>query len=310
MAVFSYFTYLFLRTLFALVRALPESWCYALGRALGAGAFSLSPRLRRVAAGNLRQAFGGSKTEEEHRKLVRAAFRHFGLLAVEMVIAPKFLRSARWRERITYEDAPELKRHLEAGRGLLVVAPHLGNWEVLGLSTALAGLPFHVLARPLKNPYLDAYLRRERESTGGQTLPRRGGFRELVSALAGGGVVAIFPDQNQRKRPIFVDWFGRKAATDRSPGFFALRFGSPAVGLALLREGGRFRFRSRAVPVSFPPATGDRERDLLAYTEAIHRTMEGMIREAPEQYFWLHDRYRTRPGEEEPEEAERAAEEV
>ena len=298
---FLYFEYILLRLIFSIVRSLPLSWNYGLARVFGSFFYRIDAKHRRIARRNLQLAFGSTKAEKEYRKILKASFQHFFTIVVESIFLPKYLTSDRWRERVEFSQAPQFKEHLKKGRGLIILAPHLGNWEAANFTVALAGIPFQVIARPLKNPYLDQYLRKNREMAGAEVLPRRGGFRGLVEAISSGRAVAILHDQNQRKRPIFVNFFGKKAATDRSPAFLALRFDTPVVVAALLRQNKDFRFRMEA-EFLYPPTSKEKNKDEIhRFTEQIHRATEKMILNHPEQYFWLHDRYRTRPPDEDEE---------
>lgn len=287
--------------MFALLRALPYSWSCALVRSFAWILYKLDSKHRRLSHENLRQALGSQVPQAQIDRIACHSFQHFAITLLEMIVASRKLREQNWRECVDWSSSTTLRSSAEEGRGLILLAPHLGNWEIFGRCLGFDGIVFHVLIRPLENPYLAEYLRKEREGLGSKLYPRRGGFRELMAALESRSFIALFPDQNQRKRGIFVDWFGRKAATDRSPAFLALQYQAPVVVGTLLRVGkfSNFRFELKVSRVTFPPKTGDREADLLAYTESIHRVMEELIRQRPEQYFWVHNRYRTRPPEEE-----------
>lgn len=296
----AYLNYLLARAVFGLLRTLPYSWSCALVRALAWLIYRLDSKHRQLAYSNIRQALGEHLPHSELDLIASHSLQHFAVALLEMIVAPSKLKKENWSELVDWSEGSSLQSSMDEGRGVILLVPHLGNWEILGRCLGLSGVVFHVLIRPLENPYLAEYLRREREELGSKLYPRRGGFRDLISALESRSFVALFPDQNQRKRGIFVHWFGRKAATDRSPAFLALQFEAPVVVGTLLRVGkfSNFRFELKASRVTFPPKTGDREADLLAYTESIHRVMEELIRQRPEQYFWVHNRYRTRPLEE------------
>lgn len=280
-----------------MLRVIPVSWAYAIARGLGSIFYRLDSRHRKIAIQNLRQAFGSTKSEAELQSLAKKSFQNFVLVIIESVLAHGRILPEKAKLYVDFPDQEPVRNSFSSGNGVLALVPHLGNWEIAGLTWGAFGFPASAIARPLKNPYLEAYLTKNRESTGLKILPRRGGFRQLIPELKANHMVALLPDQNQRKRPIFVNWFGRLAASDRSAAFLALRMQTPVFVGGTVRVGNTFRFRSFWKQVNLPARTGDRDRDLRATVEAIHRVLEQVILEHPDQYFWLHDRYRTRPPE-------------
>lgn len=297
MKFLDYLSYLAVRAVYGLLRALPPSWVYAFARGIGSMLFRFDGKHRRIAMTNLRQAMGPQVQESQIRDLARQAFQHFTTVLLEGVLLDRWMNPQKWKERVEFPGAEEMRRILARGKGLLLLGPHFGNWEVASLTVNLAGFPNAIISRPLKNPYLVEYFRKMREAYGAKLIPRRGGFRELLPIFRQGGIASIMPDQNQRKRPIFVSWFGKLAATDRSPAFVALRLGVPVIAAAAIRQGREFRFRIEMEVVEPPPSSGDRDEDERRFAEHLHRVIERMILRHPEQYFWLHDRYRTRPAE-------------
>jgi len=291
----AFLAYLGLRAAWFGIGLMPQRLVYGLGRFLGGLIFLLDRRHREAAGDYLRLAFPGAP-ESEIRRRTRQAFDHFVTVILESALAQKKLTSANWRRYVEFPQEERLRQWQAAGQPVVFLAPHLGNWEFSGWIFALAGLHFSVLARPLNNPYMEDFFRRHCEARGATVLPRRGGFARIVRDLREGKNVALLPDQNQRKRPLFVDFFGKKAATDRSAAFLGLRFGVPLVMAAAIRQPGGFRFRIESVEVGRPRQNKKpRKEDLRFWTEKIHAKMEEFILRYPEQYFWLHNRYKTRP---------------
>jgi KDO2-lipid IV(A) lauroyltransferase len=202
-------------------------------------------------------------------------------------------------ERVDMTQLDERLAELEeAGEGELVfVSGHLGGIEVGGAVLACRRRMVNVIARRVENPYLDEVARRGRQARGLRIHPRRGGIKPLVKAVESGEDAALLIDQNQRKRGLFLPFFGRLASTDRSAAVLAMRRGVARpvlVGFAI-RRGPAFRFTMEFAPVIRPTERELAGRDLAGLTRRITAAMEEIILRHPEQYLWLHDRYKTRP---------------
>jgi KDO2-lipid IV(A) lauroyltransferase len=179
------------------------------------------------------------------------------------------------------------------GRGVLLLTAHYGNWELLAASRALTAHELSVVIRPLDHPVLDRVVARFRERTGVELITRHRGLREILDALRRGRLVGILLDQNvSRGQGVFVPFFGVPASTSKSLAVISLRTGAPVVPAFIRRRpDGRHRIEiGAALP---PPPDGD----VVAYTASFNRAIEEAIRQAPEQWFWLHRRWKTRPQE-------------
>ncbi|MFY9342055.1 MAG: lysophospholipid acyltransferase family protein, partial [Planctomycetota bacterium] len=191
--------------------------------------------------------------------------------------------------------------HGRAGEYLAALRPpflgltaHLGNWEVAAIAVAQAAGTAHGIARVSRNPLLQRWILGNRERGGLVIHPRRGGVRDLAQALAKGGVGLQVVDQNQRLRGVFAPFFGETASCERAAVSLALRRGYPILVGAAIRRGVGFRFELIAVEPFTLARTGDRAADLLAGVTRVNRAIEELVRRAPEQYLWIHDRYRTK----------------
>lgn len=185
------------------------------------------------------------------------------------------------------------------GRAILVTA-HLGNWEYLALSHRLTPYRLSTLARPLDSSGLEHVLRTLRERAGVAVIDKRRALRPMLRALGEGRLVAVLLDQNaSRHEGVFVPFFGRLASTSKGLALVALRSGAPVLPVFILREsGGRHRVRvSAPLPV---PAMSDRDLAVEDLTARCTRAVEAAIRESPDQWLWIHRRWRTRPVGERP----------
>ncbi|MBT8337090.1 MAG: lysophospholipid acyltransferase family protein [Gemmatimonadetes bacterium] len=281
------------RALRGVFRLLPESWALALGEGVGWIAGSIFRIRRRVVAANLALAFP-ERDARWRRAVARGSYRHLGREAVAMFRLGS--RTREWVEAATEVEGLEpLASAVSAGRGGIVVTGHLGSWEMGGAAIAVRGMPVDAVALVQANPLFDRDLVATRERLGMSVVRRGDASRAVLRSLRAGRVPALVADQNARNAPLFVPFFGVAAATFRGPALFALRSGAPLfVGLCVRssRRPQRYRVVIREVSV---PLTDDLEADVARLTEAWVAALEQGVRRDPEQYFWQHKRWKTRP---------------
>jgi len=287
--------FLAVRSLRAVVDLLPDHAAVQVGRALGWLAYQCDRRHRRVAEANLRMAFGGSHTRREIAALVRQCFTHFGLSLVESLRLSRMISRGRLTEHVSLECPPEAFAALRSGRGALIVAAHQGNWELTGMALAQFIRPTCIVAQPMKNPFVNRYVNDLRRTLGQRVLPTRAGLREVIRELQRGSVVGIVMDQDARRRGIFVDFFGQPASTFPTAAALALKLGLPIITVHPVRDGRRFRHRIVLRPPIYLTPTGDRDADVREGTQRLTEIIEAFARQHPEQYFWFHRRWKTRP---------------
>jgi KDO2-lipid IV(A) lauroyltransferase len=277
----------------AVVRRLPRRVVLAIGRRLGRVWAALDRRHLAIAADNLRQAFP-EWDEARVQATARGVYVHFATVVLDIL----WMEGRPVAELLALADVEGLE-HLTGAlsRGLGVVSPlaHLGNWEFQGVTTAPLIGPSAVVARPLDNPALDRRLVAFRASTGNIVIYKRNALPEVLRNLREGRVVGIVVDQNvQAKDGIFVRFFGRPASATTVAAALALKTGCPVVpARCVLLGNGRYRM------VYGPPVewsgTGRRAEDAARITQQIASVIEGWVRETPEQWLWLHRRWKTQP---------------
>lgn len=273
---------------------LPWRWGLWVGRRLGDLGYWVLPGRRAVARANLERAFGGGRSRSELGRLCRESFRHLGMTVVECC-ALCFGSRSTLLSRVDVEGVDHLKAAAAHGRGILLLTAHLGNWELLAAAHVHTGYPLSVVVRPLDSAVLDRLVTRFRERGGVEVIPKRRALRGVREALRRGWMVGILLDQNaSRREGVFVPFFGEPASTSKSLALLALWSGAPVVPVFIQREK-EGRHRVTIEPAVPPPATGDREQDVLAFTTAFSQIVESRIRHSPEQWFWMHRRWRTRP---------------
>jgi KDO2-lipid IV(A) lauroyltransferase len=293
--VVDYLVYLLVRVLVAVIQLLPYRTACQLASGLAWLAYHVDKRHRLVALDNLRYAFPGRYTEAELDALVRAVYRHFCTLIIDIIQLPRKLQPGNWRRHV-FIDEPRWSRLLLSGRPLLVVTGHFGNWEMGGYALGLLGVPSYAVARELDNPFLDEYLRRFRESTGQKLLAKKGDFDQMESILATGGVLATLGDQDAGQRGLFVDFFGRPASTHKAIALLALEHKVPAAVVGVAKVGSNpLRYEAIIEDVILPEEYEGQPNAVRAMTQRFTTALERLVRRYPEQYFWLHRRWKHQP---------------
>ena len=248
------------------------------------------PRLRRVAYRNLAMALpdAGPKT------ITDGVFRSIARLLLAFARLPD-IDAANVDEWIRYEGLDNFLGARDRGRGVLVATAHLGNWELSAYTHALMTAPMNVVVRPLDNPSIDELVEERRTLSGNRIIRKKEAARAILRALGDGEAVGVLVDQNASlEEGVFVPFFGRLACANAAFVKFAHRSGAAVVpGFALWSEAER-----KYVLHFYPevPMTGDVQRD----TAAVHAFLESVIREYPDQWLWIHRRWKTRPPGEEP----------
>jgi KDO2-lipid IV(A) lauroyltransferase len=246
------------------------------------------PRLRRVALRNLSIALpelGAAR----HKQIVDGVFRSIARVLVTFAKFPSIGRE-NVKQWIRCEGAGHVEEALRQGRGVLFATAHMGNWELSAFAWALLAAPMHVVVRPLDNPLIDALVERRRGLSGNRMIGKREYARSILKALAANQAVGILVDQNAAADDgAFIDFFGVKACAGVGFAKLAARSGAAVIpGFALWEESEQ-RFVLRFEPPV--PITGDAVRD----TQAVQTALEQTIRRYPDQWLWLHRRWKTRP---------------
>jgi len=264
-----------------------------LGRGLGRLWGALDGRHRRIAADNLRRAFP-EWDEARVERTARGVYAHFGTVILDLL----WMEGRSPEELVALAEVEGLE-HLKgahaAGRGVLCPTAHFGNWEFQGVASGPLIEPISVIARPLDNPELDRRLVRFRTSGGNHVIYKQKALAQVLKALREGGVVAVLIDQNVQERDgVFVRFFGRPASTTTVAAALALKTGCAVVpGRCRLDPHGVYRM------IYGPPVevagTGHRDDDIAALTQRLTSVIEGWVRETPEQWLWIHRRWKTQP---------------
>jgi KDO2-lipid IV(A) lauroyltransferase len=263
--------------------------------------YHLDRRHRLVALDNLQHAFGAGDAAERDR-LVRAIYRHFCTMLMEIIHMPRKLHPQNWKQHVKLLNHQSLLDVLLSERPVLIVSGHYGNWELGGYALALLGFRPNAIARPLDNPYVDAFLRRFRESTGQKVLNKDGDFDKIQQVLASRGILLTLGDQDAGRKGLFVDFFNRPASTHKSVALLALEYNVPMIVLtgtrvALSRgtDADNWRYEGEVGDIIYPEEYKDRPDAVPSLTQRFTTALECKIRRHPEQYFWLHRRWKNQP---------------
>lgn len=293
----NYIAYLAVRGLFGLLGLLSQKARVLLFGGVFRLIFLVVPRVHSTILTNLAIAFP-DKDEKWRRSLMRRNATEMGRLLADMIRLPSL--DAQWVGR--HVEIPILRRYIaahEGGKGILVATGHLGSFELLGHAIGLVGHPLAAIARKFKSPRLDKWWTGLREARGNRIIDRTGAFKEMVRTIESGTSVAMLFDQNVKiNHAVFVDWFGKPAATTRAFALAVVKTRAP-VYVASIRYVGDDRYVVDANECDFAPvldnATLSDEERIRIITDEVSRRYCDMIRAFPEGWFWLHRRWKTRP---------------
>jgi KDO2-lipid IV(A) lauroyltransferase len=273
---------------------LPVRASLALAEGMGLLAYHVLGRRRRAGRENLAAAFP-EKSPCEIDSLLRSVYRNLFRTIAEIFQLRRRARPCNWRDFVEIDGLDRAIDVLTQGRGCILVTGHLGNWEFLGHVLSHIGIRSRVLARPLDNPLLDRYILGVRESGLQRIVLKRGSGDLVEKTLAEGGFVSILVDQDAGRKGVFVPFFGRPASTWRSTALLSQTTGAPILPGCCVRTGGPLKFRVIVGRPIYPDAAADVSAETLRITADFTGQLESWIRQRPEQYLWLHRRWKTAP---------------
>jgi len=285
--------------LLGLLRVLPRGAARRVGMTIGLLFFYFFPRLRRVGLRNLELAFP-EMPGQERLKILRGVFLSLGRLLAEFPKFPSY-SPENVGEIAVYDGFENFAAARAQDKGVLILTAHLGGWEVGSFVHSLQGNPMQVVARDLDNPYLNRLVRRYRTLHGNGSIDKNEFARGLLSALRRGDAVGILMDTNMTPpQGVFVDFFGHLACTAVGIARVALRTGAPVVPAFTIWDESLQKYRIRFEPALENIRTGDDEADVVANTALYTKVIENFVRRYPDQWLWVHRRWKTRPPGEAP----------
>ena len=275
-------------------RGLPKKWAMQLGHNIGKLLYRTLKKRRQIALHNLEIAFGNDLTAARREEICKMCFINLGKTGVEFLRFPKLGAENIWDE-INVEGGENIHAALAKGKGAIVFLPHFGNWELLSLVYgALIPNRAKAIAFPLKNVQLNTYISQYREHLSLKLIPRRGAIRQTLRALKNNNAVGFFADQNAGPDGVFINFFGKPASTPRGPVTLALKTGAPILFSLDIRQPDDQHHVYISPPMFLEPSDNF-ERDVEIYTTHLLKQLETYIHKYPEQWLWLHNRWKTQP---------------
>lgn len=291
-----YLQYLIIKGFSLFINLLPEDFSLWVGRLLGRMAFHLDREHRNVALQNLHIAFGQERPEREIYAIAKRTFENLGMTTIEFFRIPGMGVEA-FKRRVIFEGLDEAKEVLKKKRGALLLLSHFGNWELMGLMSKVIEDPILVIARPIKkNRWLDRLVTEVRKEAGLEVIPTEKASRRVIRALSQNRMVGVLIDQRaKRSEGVWADFFGKKAPTTPALAVLAMKTRAPVLPVFMVRNG----YQRHRLLIKEPLElirTGDVKKDVEANTQLINQTLESMIRQYPDQWFWVHRRWERKKG--------------
>jgi KDO2-lipid IV(A) lauroyltransferase len=278
---------------------LPRPVARFVGASAAAMAYFLRPPFRRAALFNLRLAFP-QWTDEQRSRAVRRMIRQVGWMAGEFSQFPKYTR-ANIERVVVLDGASNFEAARERGKGVLFLTGHMSAWELAPFAQALYGNPLHFLVRPIANSRVDTLINGYRCLSGNQPIEKNRSARAILRVLHDGGTVGVLSDHNTSlEEGVFVDFFGIPASTTSGLARLALRTDAAVVPGFLSWDDELRKYRLRFEPAVKLSRTSDEEADVRENTQRFTRVIEDYIRAHPDQWLWVHKRWKTRPPGEAP----------
>ncbi|MBV9182483.1 MAG: lysophospholipid acyltransferase family protein [Acidobacteria bacterium] len=292
------FEYALAWLLLKLVGALPKSLARGMGITIAATVYLFHGKLRRVGMRNLALAFP-EKSQRERRKILRRVFRSLGRQLGEVCLFPRYTRAS-IQKTVVYEGFENFERAAARGKGVVFLTGHLGAWELSAFAHSLYGYPLNIVMRPLDNPHLDRLVRAYRTMHGNKAVDKDFA-RGLIAALRKGETVGVLMDTNMiATQGVFVDFFGVDACTASGLARVALKTDAAVVPGFTIWDPQLKKYRLRFDPAVQLMRSENPEADVLENTAIFTKIIEDYVRRYPDQWLWVHRRWKTRPQGEPP----------
>jgi KDO2-lipid IV(A) lauroyltransferase len=283
--------YLAVRTFICILQAARLDSCTTVARWLATLCHDRLGIRRAVVDENLRLAFPELSPAQRDR-LAWQMWEHLFLFIVEIAHAPRKIHETNWRDFVEFSGGHVLADIALGERPSLLVSAHFGNFELGGFFLGVLGFPTHTVARTLDNPDLDAFLNRFRGVTGQRMVPKKGGYEEIVRVLAGGGMMTFLADQYAGSRGCWVEFFGRPASVHKAIALFALDNQAQLMVGSTRRYGRPMHFSMELYGSSDLATNPPEAASVKSLTQWYTTRLECPIRQSPEQYWWLHRRWK------------------
>jgi Kdo2-lipid IVA lauroyltransferase/acyltransferase len=279
------------RMLFAF-RLVPLAMRKAIYIALFKLFYHLSPKNRLIVLHNLQRSFP-EKNTDEIIKIAKGVYRHFAIVAAEFFDLPQITKE-NIHQWVDVEGMENYQAAIAKGKGVLSIVAHFGNWELMTIAVPMFLKPMYIVYRPLDNPVVDNMVEYVRTMNGNVLIPKGGSGKKVMELLKENNIIGILSDQNVAAyEGVFVNFFGRPACTGVGLAIMAMRSGAPVVPAFMARQkSGKYKLILK--PYIEAICTDDYESDLQVNTQHFTKIVEEIVREYPEQWFWFHQRWKTK----------------
>ena len=290
-SVVDYLVYVVVRLLICATQAVPLEIAWQMVRGL---AWLMGSVLRvrgKVVEENLRHAFP-EMSDAQRRRLIRGMWEHLFLLVLEVAHASRKIHETNWRDYVVLTNVAPMVELLVSDRPKMLITCHFGNFEVAGFMLGVLGFPTYTVARKLDNPYLDDFISRFRGATGQYIIPKKGGYDKILEVLGSGGVVTFLADQYAGDKGCWVEFFGRPASAHKAIALLALENDAPIVVAYARRLERPLQFEMAVTAIADPRQAGEEVGSIRELTQWYTSRLEDVIRLAPQQYWWIHRRWK------------------
>jgi KDO2-lipid IV(A) lauroyltransferase len=276
-----------------LLGKLPLPLLQGAGRRIGRFIFRVDRRHREIALNNLRFVLGAQRSFADRRRMAVGVFQSIGQIPLEVCWSLQIGRQ-NWKNFFKISGLDHYRKAAAGGNGVLFLTAYVGNWELFPVVGAMTSIPLHIVYRPLDSPLLDEVVGRIRRRFGAHLIPKKKSVFKINRVLRNGQCIAILLDQNvDWYEGVFVDFMGHRACTSKGLATLSILSKAPVVPAFLVREGDGFH--AHFEPPIYPLVSGDRIRDLEENTQRYNQAIESVVHRYPDQWFWVHQRWKTRP---------------
>ena len=274
-----------------LIWLIPAHWMISLMKMLSLLIYHIDKKHRKIAQVNLDLAYGNTLSREEKRHIIKAAYLNIGLLLVDFIENQGISQEA-LLEKVTFKNEEILLQARKEGRKIILITAHYGNWELLPLSIAARFGPLTGVGRKLDSPAMDAILNNNRQQFNIEMLNKKGAMKSMIQVLKNGRMLGLLVDQNtSRNEGLLVDFFGKPVRHTPSAAILARRFDALIIP-AFITTDDHLHYTITFYEAIKTEKTEDKDKDILVSVQKQAKITEEIIRERPEEWFWLHQRWK------------------
>ena len=289
-----YAVYLIVRSLICAIQCLEMETCRAWSRVLAYLACDLFRIRRTVVEENLQGSFPDLSADERHQ-LARRMWEHLFLMICEIAHIRRKMHLTNWRDYVTFGGRREIVQSLLDPRPTVLVSGHFGNFEIASYLAGLFGFRTYAIARPLDNPFLNRYLNEFRGSKGQFILDKDGSANFVADLLQQGGTLSLLGDQHAGPKGCWIDFLGRPASCHKAVALFTLTSHAPMVVMTCTRDQRPLKFIFGMEGLADPNSLSPEQSNVRGLTQWYNQMLEKIIRRNPEQYWWVHRRWKGSP---------------